>query len=190
MWRNPLARIVLASASEGRKELFLSHFGEDFIIQPMDIAEEELYHLPVREMVEALAQQKARACAQKYPQDVVFAFDTMVECGGEVLGKPENIDDARKMLRRLTQKEQNVWTGYSFKYKEIEQSGVEKATLILDLSNEEIENYIVTHPVTKFAGAYAIQKKDTRCHLISGTMDVIIGACMEQAVAFYQKCIS
>ena len=156
----------------------------------MDIAEEELYHLPVSEMVEVLAQQKACACTQLYPQDVVFAFDTMVECDGEVLGKPENIDEARKMLQKLTKKEQNVWTGYSFKYKEIEQSGVEKATLILDLTNEEIENYVVTHPVTKFAGAYAIQKKDMRCQLISGTMDVVIGACMDQAMDFYQKCIS
>ncbi|MGL5720843.1 MAG: Maf family protein [Brevinema sp.] len=185
-----MARVVLASASEGRKELFLAHFGGEIITQPMDIAEEECYHLPVNQMVEVLAQQKARACAQKYPQDIVFAFDTMVECDKKVLGKPETLDEAREMLLKLTQKEQNVWTGYSFKYKNTEKSGVEKATLILDLSPEEIESYIVTHPVTKFAGAYAVQKEDTRWHLISGTMDVVVGACMAQAEDFYQQCIS
>ncbi|MGL5255263.1 MAG: Maf family protein [Brevinema sp.] len=185
-----MARIVLASASEGRRELFSAQFRDDFIVQPMDIVEEESYHLPVNEMVEVLSQRKSSACALIYPDDIVFAFDTMVECEGKVLGKPQNRDEAREMLHQLTQKPQTVWTGFSFQYKDKKQSGVEKASLILDLTKEEIESYISNHPVTKFAGAYAVQKEDTRWHLISGSIDVVIGACMQQASCFYQQCIS
>lgn len=181
--------LILASASEGRKELFLREFGPDFLCRPMDIPEEQAYHLPVQEMVRVLAEQKAKACAALYPEACVFAFDTMVECGGAVLGKPSGLNEARAMLAALSGKEQSVWTGYAFACGGRLESGADEAVLVLSLSPEEIEAYIHKHPVTKYAGSYALQKTDTKARLLRGSYEVVVGACMARARAFYDTII-
>lgn len=180
-------KIVLASASEGRKELFYQAFGNDIIISPMDILEEEHYSMPVKDMVCFLAQKKAQACALLYPEDYVFAFDTMVECQGKVLGKPSSKKEAEEMLKELSGKRQSVWTGYAFFYKNKTSYGVEEAQLILKLSPEEIKAYAAKHPVTKYAGAYALQKSDTKAQMIKGNFDVVVGACMNKVLSFVRE---
>lgn len=179
--------IILASASEGRKELFSKAFGADFICRPMDIPEETYYHLPIREMVQILARRKAEACAALHPNDCVFAFDTMVECAGAILGKPADRNEAKEMLTRLSGKEQSVWTGYAFACGGHFIEGAEEAVLVLSLSPGEIEDYVRKYPVTKYAGAYAIQKSDTKAQLLRGSFDVVVGACMDRAKEFYKK---
>lgn len=179
--------IILASASEGRKELFSKAFGEGFICRPMDIPEESYYHLPIKEMVQLLARRKAEACAALHPDGCIFAFDTMVECEGTILGKPADRTEAKEMLSRLSGKEQSVWTGYAFACGGHFAEGAEEAVLVLNLRPAEIENYIHRHPVTKYAGAYAIQKSDTKAQLLRGSFDVVVGACMDRAQEFYKK---
>ncbi|MGL4389070.1 MAG: Maf family protein [Brevinema sp.] len=170
-----MKKILLASGSEGRKELFSQHF-EEFSVIISGCEEKDLEHLPSKEMVQALAERKASFVAKDHWNDFVCAFDTMVECQQQTLGKPNNIEEARTMLSFLSGKEQIVWTGYAISYQGKIHSGVDHSVLILEISPEAIEDYILTHPVTKFAGAYAIQKKDTNILIRFGSIDTIIGA--------------
>ncbi len=171
-------QIILASGSEGRRELFQEAFGDNFQIYVSDINED--YHSKdPKEIVKTLATQKANETFKYFSDDFVFAFDTMVSCQDTILGKPANTDEARDMLQFLNNKIQTVWTGYSIRYKDIKIDDVASSELILSLTNEEIEEYISTHPVTKYAGAYAIQKIDNKIQIISGSMDIIIGAPMD-----------
>lgn len=177
-------KIILASESEGRKELFAQHFGTGFKTCPSKFVENEYFHLAPEQMVLQLAQQKSTTIALVFPDDFVFAFDTTVACKNKNLGKPKNLEEAFLMLQFLNQKKQVVWTGYSIEYKGIKKSGVTCAELILSITDEEITRYINTHSVTMFAGAYAIQKQDANIVIISGSMDTIIGAPMDIVLEF------
>lgn len=177
-------KIILASESEGRKELFTKYFGTQFETYPSNFIEKDYFHLPPQEMVHQLAQHKSATVALNFPDDFVFAFDTTISCENKNLGKPQNIEEAYLILQFLNQKIQTVWTGYSIQYKDIQTSGTECAELILSITEEEIQTYINTYPVTKFAGAYAIQKQDTNIIVKSGFIDTIIGAPMHIVLDF------
>lgn len=182
-----MKNIILASQSEGRKELFSHYFGKNFTIIVSHAHEEDLSYLQPHDMVLALAERKAQIIATTYPHDFVCAFDTLVECQHKILGKPHNINEAYHMLTTLNHQLHIVWTGYAIAYQGKIFSGVEHAQLILKMSDEQIRTYIRKHPVTKFAGAYAIQKKDATIELVSGAMDTIIGAPMKTIVNFIHK---
>lgn len=179
-----MQQIILASGSEGRKELFNQYFGQNFSVHVTGVDEDDLSNLSPCQMVEKLAQRKANAIAPHFFNDFVCAFDTTVECQNKILGKPSTNKEAKEMLLFLHQKKQTVWTGYAFVYKEKCKYGVEKSELILSMTEEEIKSYIKNHPVTKFAGAYAIQKQDTNIKILSGSIDTIIGAPMNIVIEF------
>ncbi|MGL4394305.1 MAG: Maf family protein [Brevinema sp.] len=181
-----MKNIILASGSEGRRELFEREF-EEFEVIVSGCEEDDLLHLPPKEMVQALAERKAQSISKDRPHDFVCAFDTMVECEGQVLGKPVDLDDARKMFEHLNNKEQIVWTGYAIAHEGELFSGVDHAVLVLQMDQTDIDHYIQTHPVTRFAGGYAIQKKDTNVIVTSGSMDTIIGAPMHLVIDFINK---
>ncbi len=170
-------QIILASGSEGRRELFQEAFGENFKVYISNVVE-DFESTDPKTLVHHLAKQKADETFLHYPEDFVFAFDTVVSCQNQILGKPSTIDEARQMLHFLRQKPQIVWTGYAIYYKDIRVNDAVSSELILSLTDEEIEDYISTHPVTKFAGAYAIQKIDNKIQILSGSMDIIVGAPM------------
>ncbi len=179
-----MQKIILASASEGRKELFEQYFGNKFQIQATGVDEEDLIYLPPSEMVIQLAQRKSNSLHSLFYDDFICAFDTTVVCEQQNLGKPTDLQEAREMLRFLNKKTQIVWSGYSLEYQEFKIQGAEYSELVLSISDEEIEQYIIKHPVTKFAGAYAIQKQDARITILSGNIDTIIGAPMKKVQEF------
>ncbi|MGL4563210.1 MAG: Maf family protein [Brevinema sp.] len=181
-----MKNIILASGSVGRKELFAEYF-ETFKVVVSGAEEEDLASLPVKKMVQALAERKAKIVARDYDNDFVCAFDTMVECHGSVIGKPKNKIDAKRILSYLINKEQTVWTGYAIIYQGHLFSGTESATLLLTMDHQSLDRYISEHPVTTFAGGYAIQKQDTNVIIKSGTLDTIIGAPMSLVTEFIKK---
>ncbi len=174
-------RIVLASASIGRKRLFERDFG-DFGIAVSDFDESSIDHTDPAELVKKLALAKARLVADKRPGDIVCGFDTVVLFEGEVLGKPATKEDARRMLRREAGSDQVVLSGYAVVCREqdFETSGVGRAVLTMKpLPEEFIDRYVETHPVTRYAGGYGAQDSDELIELTEGDMDVVIGAPME-----------
>ncbi len=106
-----LPRLILASASPRRREL-LREAGYDFEVHPADIDEDDYppYILPA-DLAQRLAQLKAQAMAERFPNDVVLAADTVVALGDQSIGKPANPAEATQMLELLLGTTQVVITG-------------------------------------------------------------------------------
>lgn len=182
-------RIILASASIGRKRLFEKYFTE-FTVCVSDFDESSVQNSSPSELTRLLALYKSGSVAEKFPSDFVVGFDTVVVCEGKILGKPADLNEARKILRFLSGKKQSVLSGYAviLRGKGIEISGVGETVLLFKkLTDEFIENYIREHPVTKYAGAYGVQDKDELIQIIKGGFDNVIGAPMDEIIAHLKK---
>ena len=169
-----MGQIILASASPRRKEL-LEQIGISFEICAAK-GEERITKSVPHEVVEELASQKAVEVASMVrtyeethqelvtPSDLmVIGADTIVSCGGQILGKPKDEHDACRMLKLLSGGTHQVYTGVSIVL--LDASGKagqvtfhEKTDVTMRaMSEEEIRRY-VGEPMDK-AGAYGIQGK-------------------------------
>lgn len=171
-----MSQIILASGSPRRKEL-LEQVGLEFEICPAQ-GEEIITSSVPQEVVVELSMQKAKevaALVSSYgnkhvdittPSDImVIGADTVVACDGKILGKPEDEEDAKEMLRMIAGRKHNVFTGVTVVL--IDKSG--KAGMksfyesteveVCDLTDEQIERYIKTGEPMDKAGAYGIQGK-------------------------------
>lgn len=101
--------LVLASRSPRRVAL-LRQMGKKFSICPAQSAEYTPYRRPHLQVAD-LAAKKAFEVAQQYPRALVIGADTLVYCGGEVIGKPKDKQDALRILRKLNGAWQTVYTG-------------------------------------------------------------------------------
>ena len=88
--------LILASGSPRRREL-MSLITPDYTVITSDVDETKIAADSPAHLAKALATAKARAVAEENPDDVVCGFDTVVECEGEVFGKPK--DEDRKSTR-------------------------------------------------------------------------------------------
>jgi septum formation protein len=157
---SPRVHLILASASPRRNDL-LNRLGLRFRVVPADV-EETLYpgESP-EEYVTRLASLKARTIAVQFPDLWVLGADTIVVIDGEILGKPQDDDDARAMLARLAGRYHEVFTGYAFiRGEEPEQTRVRwirSEVFIRHLSTAEIAAYVCTREPMDKAGSYAVQ---------------------------------
>lgn len=159
--------MILASRSPRRIEL-MSELG--FSARPVapDIDESMQAGESPEQLVERLAHAKAHAILDRgiaSAGEPIIAADTVVALDGEVLGKPADEDDARRMLRMLSGRTHRVSTGVCIvvasKQPEIaaeERSFVETTKVrFYPLSEEEIASYVATGEPADKAGAYGIQ---------------------------------
>ena len=153
-------KLILASNSPRRKEL-LSGLGVDFEVRVLpDIDESYPSDLPATETAQYIAVAKARAYQDTLANDeLVITADTVVIVGNEVLGKPVDNDDARRMLHQLSGRTHHVVTGVCLTTKERQRAfSVTTGVTFKVLTDEEIDYYINNyHPLDK-AGAYGIQE--------------------------------
>lgn len=158
-------RLVLASGSPRRKEL-LGLLGLAFEIRVSDADETIAPGTDPREAVQELAYRKAGAVANTLNGSeqglVVLGADTIVVLDGEILGKPADHEDARRMLRMLSGRTHAVYTGIAL----VEAGGgrvvrdvSETQVVMKDLRDEQIDAYIATDEPMDKAGAYGIQGK-------------------------------
>lgn len=146
-------RLILASASPRRREL-LAQLGFSLEVRPADTDETPLAGEPPRDYVLRVALDKARAV----PGEAVLAADTAVVLGSEILGKPRDADDARRMLRALSGATHEVLTGVCVRRGGRERTAVVAAEVRLDpLTDAQIDWYVATGEPLDKAGAYAIQ---------------------------------
>jgi septum formation protein len=151
--------IILASKSPRRCEL-LQSAGIRFTIIPADIPEdvrpgEDYRQFPVR-----IARDKARAVAKDYPEAWVLGADTIVVAGEEILGKPADVADGKRMLRLLSGKRHKVITGFALVQAASGREICDKACTEVEfktLTDLEIDWYLRTGEPFDKAGAYAIQ---------------------------------
>jgi septum formation protein len=151
-------RIILASGSPRRRELL-----ERFNIPGLEVipaSGEEKPHpeLDPAGLVDVLAAAKAREVYEKNPDALVIGADTVVACSGEVLGKPKDVQDARRMLKMLSNRAHEVLTGVTIMSPIGGARGVEKTLVHFRwLSGREIDAYIASGEPMDKAGAYGIQ---------------------------------
>ena len=174
----------MASASPRRKEL-LAELINNFDIQPArgeEAAEEGLS--PVA-LVQVLAEQKAREVAA-LPQAVgkaVLGSDTVVALDGKTLGKPVDEEDAARMLRALSGRTHEVYTGVCILYPHfgVYRKKVKAACTkvkFYPLKEEKIAAYIATGSPMDKAGAYGIQDGGL-VESIDGSFSNVVGLPLE-----------
>ena len=147
--------LVLASGSPRRREL-LEGLGVRFQVRPVDLDESPLPGEPPRDYVLRLAVEKAGARVE--PGELVLAADTTVVVDGEILGKPLDDGDARRMLRLLAGREHSVLTGIALQGASGKAAEVDETLVrFAPLSEAEIDWYVATGEPRDKAGAYAIQ---------------------------------
>ncbi len=151
-------KLILASGSPRRREL-LSRAGVEFEVVESGIPEHRLDHEEAAEYALRMASEKALAVAQKRADALVLAADTVVEIGGEILEKPVDADDARRMLNRLSGRTHTVVTAFAIARDDrvIEKRAVLSRVTFRELSAREVSEYIATGEPFDKAGAYGIQ---------------------------------
>ncbi len=151
-------RIILASQSPRRREL-LSLIGIPHEVRPADVDETHRPGEPPAVYCERLAREKAIALAGTADGDaIVIGSDTIVVVDGEVLGKPRDRSDARRMLRALSGRSHVVMTGVAVARRGQVESGVEEVDVTFrPLGDDEIAAYVLTGEPMDKAGAYGIQ---------------------------------
>lgn len=148
--------LLLASASPRRREL-LSLTGLPFTVDAPDV--DETCELPPREAVLEISRRKALAAARLHPGHVILAADTLVSVDEQALGKPRDAEEAFRMLRSLSGRWHQVYTGVSV----VDAQGhLRSETDVTDvhfepMSDEVIRRYIATGEPMDKAGAYGIQ---------------------------------
>ncbi len=159
-WRQhlPHTDIILASASPRRREL-LDLMLSDFRIIPSDFDEGLVpRELGPAEHVGYSSLMKARDVAAKHPDSIVIGADTVVVVDSEILGKPADERDAARMLRLLSGRTHQVYTGIAAVRGVEERSGTECTDVTFrELSDDLIARYVATREPMDKAGAYAIQ---------------------------------
>jgi len=154
-----MQKIVLASASPRRKEL-MEKTGLKFEVDPVETDENVESGKNPHEIVREISLQKAMSVSGKHRDAVIIAADTIGFLNGQIIGKPHNPDEARKILQLLSGKSHIVITGFtiidSSNNKTVSQS-VETKVYIKKLSQQEIDAYISTGEPLDKAGAYGIQ---------------------------------
>ena len=138
--------------------------GYDFRVIPADIDETAMPDETPLELVARLSIAKARAVAALHaePNETVIAADTIVTLDGELLGKPHDSDDARRMLRELSGRTHQVATGVCIVRKEgdnfAQESFVDSTDVAFyELTDVEIDAYVASGEPADKAGAYGIQ---------------------------------
>ena len=150
-------RFILASKSPRRREI-LSDLGLNFDIITEDTDESCDVQDPC-ELVKELALRKGRAVARLVSDDaIIIASDTVVACGNEILGKPKDKADAKRMLDMLSGSSHKVISGIALISKDKEAVASEVTRVIFDeLTESDKQLYIDSSEPYDKAGAYAIQ---------------------------------
>jgi septum formation protein len=152
-------QLILASGSPRRAEI-LRAVGWPFTVQPADIDETQRDGEPPIEYVERLAREKAAVVARKINTGLVLGADTTVVLEDQILGKPEDEADARRMLRALSGRWHEVVTGVALvSAGGAARAGAHERTRVkfAALSDAEIAWYAATGEPADKAGAYAVQ---------------------------------
>ena len=160
-------KIVLASASPRRKEL-ISLITENVEIRPAECDETLPDGIGAKEAVEYLSKIKNDAAKSISAHDeLIISADTVVAVSNEILGKPADKEDARRMIKLLSGRTHQVYTGVTISYKENAVTFSEKTDVsFFDLTDDEIESYVSSSEPYDKAGAYGIQGKASL--LVSG----------------------
>ncbi|NNC04371.1 septum formation inhibitor Maf [Corallococcus exiguus] len=184
---DPTERFVLASASPRRKDL-LAQLGLRFTVAAADIDETPMAGEIASDYVLRLAVEKARTVATRHPDAWVLAADTTVALGSELLGKPRDAAEARRMIARLSGRVHEVFTGIAVAGRARDAQVVRTQVTFRTLSPDEIDWYADTGEPLDKAGAYAIQGKGGfLVQGIDGSHSNVVGLPLGETLALLQR---
>ena len=152
-------KFILASQSPRRSKL-LAQIGMIFETFPSNFVEDSSINLPPSNLALNFAESKAKSVAKKYKSSWVIGADTIVTLKGKVFGKPNSFDEGNEMLRALSGKTHDVFTGVSIQNieKKINLTFNERTKVTLKkLTDEEIFFYLKNHKPYDKSGSYGIQ---------------------------------
>ena len=154
-----MKRVVLASKSPRRQQL-LKEIVDKFDIDVSSSEEKIGWVIPVKKVPVYLAHQKAKEVFKRNKDALVIGADTVVIVNNQILGKPKDTQDVRRMITMLSDNTHIVVTGVSLISKEFKKkfSCITKVTF-RKMSEQEIEEYCKLDTVYDKAGAYAIQNE-------------------------------
>ncbi|MCH2041244.1 MAG: Maf-like protein [Saccharospirillaceae bacterium] len=187
----------LASASPRRREL-LTQIGVQFELAPVDIDETPKPGEGAQSYVERLAREKAVTSLAAIRADgdnndasraVVLGSDTSVIINNEILTKPEDTADAKRMLQRLSGNSHQVFTAVAVVSQQ-KQSIISVTTDVCfrPLSDDEIDAYIATGEPMDKAGSYGIQGKGAiLVDKISGSYSNVVGLPLTETAALLKS---
>jgi septum formation protein len=173
---HPRVQLILASASPRRADL-LRAAGYEFDVVPADVDESARAGEAPGEYVMRIAAAKARAVLRDFPDAAVIGADTTVVVDGDLLGKPADEDDARRMLARLSGRSHIVLTGVVVASVRRE-SGASVSTIVrfVAMSGEDIDRYVASGEPADKAGAYAVQGLGSRfVEAVDGSYSNVVG---------------
>lgn len=175
-----MEKVCLASSSPRRREL-LEQVGIPFEVVTSTYEETNQCYGSPAELVERQAQGKAMAASVDGSLQPVIGADTIVAYGNRVLGKPENEEDARRMLHLLSGKVHSVITGVCIRYDQcVHTFHCETKVHFYTLSDDDIDAYIKTGEPMDKAGAYGIQGKGALfVERIEGSYTNVVGLPVE-----------
>lgn len=149
-------RVLLASGSPRRKQL-LTELGHEVTVVRPDFDEAQIAAADPAALVMALAEGKGRSVPPE-EDALLVAADTVVVFNGSVLGKPADEEDALRMLRALSGKTHEVYTGVYLQKGAKTRTFTDRAEVVFRrLSEAEIRDYVATGSPMDKAGAYGIQ---------------------------------
>lgn len=182
-----MSKIILASQSPRRKDL-LQREGIDFIIDASSIEENLDPSLPLLERLEDLAKQKGQPIHEIYPEDIVISADTTVYHNGEILGKPKDEADARRMLLGLSDDTHSVFTAVAIFFPDLCVSFVDETKVTFINIEDQLDDYIKTMDWTDKAGGYGIQTYASKfVKGIEGDFDNVVGLPVKRIVDILRK---
>ena len=183
----PDAPLILASASPRRREL-LHNAGLRFRVIPSQTAEEVRPGEAPRDYVLRTARDKARAVARSEPAAWILAADTIVEIDGQILGKPRDEADGRRMLGLLSGRQHRVMTAFVVLGTEHQVERLVTSTVrFKPLSEAQIGAYLASGEPADKAGAYAIQGRGRALVAdIQGSYTNVVGLPMDEVLACFQ----
>lgn len=150
--------IILASASPRRREL-LSGLDFDFKIEVREVDETPPENLKGAEITDFIVKKKASAFDDLKDNDILITSDTLVLLDDEILGKPKNEEEAKRMLKKISGKKHQVITSVCFTTNQNQQTIHDSTDVYFrELSDKEIDYYVASYQPFNKAGSYGIQE--------------------------------
>ena len=184
-----MQNLILASSSPRRKEL-LENLRLTFAISSSDVDESFEPGLSPEEVVMELAHRKAEIIFKKNPDAFVIGADTIVVANGQILGKPANEAEACNMLKRLSGRQHDVYTGVSIMSPKSSTQFFEKTEVwFWELTDEDILHYVQSGEPLDKAGAYGIQQLGSMLvKKINGDYFAVVGLPVARTIRELKRC--
>lgn len=176
--------VILASASPRRRQL-LAEAGYKFTVIHPDIDESSYSadQIDPCKYAEQLALAKAKSVIQNYPDSLIIGADTIVDCRGEIIGKPADAKEARQIIQKLFSEPHKVITGLAIcRFCDGIEIVTADSTRVYPkkLTREQISEHIKSGRWTDKSGAYAIKENgDEFIERIEGSLTTVMGLPME-----------